>query len=304
MKTVLILGSEGFIGSHLVKHFLQQQYSVHGCDLFETAHHTGYAYTKVSRLSPEWEEIFEKQSYNYCINAAGSGNVPYSMTHPLSDFESNTLDTVRVLDAIRRLNKNCRYLHISSAAVYGNPEKLPVHESDKKMPLSPYGWNKLMAELSCSEYHVVYGIATAVIRPFSVYGNGLRKQLLWDICNKLNSADAIQLFGTGNESRDFIHIADLTALIQYIIEKAEFTGEVFNAASGQETTIKAIAGIFENYHQGKKKIGFSGEVRKGDPLNWRADIIAIRKLGFTCSVQLQEGISNYIEWFQNENSRA
>jgi UDP-glucose 4-epimerase len=298
---ILILGSEGFIGHHMVHHFLKQKYEVQGSDLFDTAHHSGYTYTKFSKLSPEWEEIFATQTFDYCINAAGSGNVPYSMTHPLADFESNTLDIMRVLDAIRKLNKNCRYLHISSAAVYGNPEKLPICEDDRKYPLSPYGWNKLMGEHVCSEYHVVYGIATAVIRPFSVYGEGLRKQLLWDICSKLSKADTIQLFGTGNESRDFIHIEDLTLLAQYIIEKADFAGNIFNAASGEETTIQTIAEIFEACYPGKKKIHFSGEVRNGDPLNWRADISGIKALEFYTSVPLKEGINNYIKWFQSEN---
>ena len=223
------------------------------------------------------------------------------MTHPLSDFESNTLDTMRVLDTIRRQDKTCRYLHISSAAVYGNPVKLPVHEDDKKKPLSPYGWNKLMAEQVCLEYHTVYGIATAAIRPFSVYGNRLRKQLLWDICSKLSQADSIELFGTGNESRDFIHINDLMLLVQCIVDKAPFTGNVFNAASGTETTIKQIAVLFEAFHNSKKKIQFSGELRKGDPLNWCADITAVQQLGFAPTVSLPEGISDYIKWFQIEN---
>lgn len=301
MKSFLILGSEGFIGHHLVQHFSQMNYLVHGCDLFETPQNSGYAYTKVSRLSPEWEEIFSKQVFDFCINAAGSGNVPYSMTHPLADFESNTLDTMRVLEAIRKLSKNCRYLHISSAAVYGNPEKLPVHENDKKNPLSPYGWNKLMAEHICREYQVVYGIATAVIRPFSVYGKGLRKQLLWDICSKLNNADAIRLFGTGNESRDFIHITDLTILIQHIVEKAAFECDIFNAASGEETFIKDIAKIFEVFFHGKKTIRFSGEVRQGDPLNWCADITGIQSLGFQPSVVLKDGINDYARWFKTQN---
>src|SRR4051812_37570699 len=110
---ILILGSEGFIGRHLVQQFVGKQHIVHGCDLFDTPQHGNYPYTKVSRISPEWEEVFGDHLFDFCINAAGSGNVPYSMTHPLSDFESNTLDTMRVLDTIRRVNKTCRYLHIS-----------------------------------------------------------------------------------------------------------------------------------------------------------------------------------------------
>jgi dTDP-glucose 4,6-dehydratase/UDP-glucose 4-epimerase len=185
------------------------------------------------------------------------------MSHPLSDFESNTLDNIRVLDSIQRYNNGCRYLHISSAAVYGNPEKLPISEGDRKVPMSPYGWHKLMAEQICSEYHLVYGISTAIVRPFSVYGNGLRKQLLWDICTKVQSSDTVNLYGTGNESRDFIHVSDLVVVIGKIIDNSPFTCNVYNAASGTETRISQIAGIFEQHFQGKKKMLFSGEEKKG-----------------------------------------
>jgi UDP-glucose 4-epimerase len=297
MKRILILGSEGFIGHHLVRQFHAHQFLVHGCDLFETAQHPGYTYTKVSRLSPEWEEVFTHQQFDYCINAAGSGNVPYSMTHPLSDFESNTLDTIRILDAIRRLNPSCRYLHLSSAAVYGNPEKLPIEEADRKSPMSPYGWNKLMAEQICREYHVIYKLSTAIIRPFSVYGRGLRKQLLWDICRKLQQSDNISLYGTGNESRDFIHVDDLCAVLIKIVDNSPFNCTIYNAAAGEETRISQIAAIFEKNYPGNKRISFSGEEKKGDPVNWRAGIAAIVQLGFTPSVKLDHGIKDYIDWY-------
>ena len=198
MKKVIILGSEGFIGSHLVKHFLASGYQVAGCDLYEGISR-GYAYFKVSRLSPEWEDVFSRETYDCCINAAGSGNVPYSMSHPFIDFEANTLDTIRVLEAIRRYIPTCRYLHLSSAAVYGNPGVLPVSEDASKHPLSPYGWHKWMAEQICREYHTVYHIAAAAVRPFSVYGPGLRKQLFWDIFQKLKADPAtIEMWGTGS----------------------------------------------------------------------------------------------------------
>src|SRR5260370_35821534 len=114
---LLILGSEGFIGNNLISFFLNKGVRIAGCDLFERPSQHEYAYFKVSRLSPEWDDIFSRK-FDFCINAAGSGNVPYSMEHPLIDFESNTLDTMRILDAIRKNNESCRYLHISSAAVY------------------------------------------------------------------------------------------------------------------------------------------------------------------------------------------
>ena len=299
MPNILITGSEGFIGNHLVNHFTQSGYQVFGCDLFETALHGDYTYFKVTRLSPDWEEIFSNTRFEFCVNAAGSGNVPYSMTHPVSDFEANTLDTIRILDAIRRLNDTCRYLHISSAAVYGNPQSLPIKEDAQLLPLSPYGYHKLMAEELCREYFHVFGIHTAIVRPFSVYGEGLRKQLLWDVCSKLKKSNQIQLFGTGNESRDFLHVKDLAELIRLLIEKASFEAEVYNAASGVESKLSMVASLFENCFGGAKKITFSGENRAGDPINWRADTNRIGELGFQPSITLDKGLPQYVRWFQS-----
>src|ERR1017187_1769973 len=144
-----------------------------------------YHYYKVSRLSPEFEELMQQIKFNICINAAGTGNVPYSMTHPVSDFEANSLDTIRSLDGIRRYQPGCKYLHISSAAVYGNQQKLPIGEDDKLHPLSPYGWHKVVAEQICKEFTQIYKVNTAIVRPFSVFGIGLKKQLIWDLLQKV-----------------------------------------------------------------------------------------------------------------------
>jgi UDP-glucose 4-epimerase len=294
---ILIIGSEGFIGSHLINRFNNPSNNLVGCDLFE-APKNNYTYIKVSRLSPQWDEVFSNQRFDVCINASGSGNVPYSMQHPLIDFEANALDVIRILEAIRKYNAECKYFHISSAAVYGNPATLPVKEEAAKLPLSPYGWHKLMSEMVCSEYRTIYNIRVAIIRPFSVYGEGLRKQLLWDICKRLSANGSIELFGTGQETRDFIHCDDLTSLIELLINKAAFEGEVYNTASGEETSIATIAHLFEDYFGGKKKISFSGETRAGDPLHWRADVSVISALGFSTSIRLEDGIQNYIHWFE------
>jgi nucleoside-diphosphate-sugar epimerase len=296
MKKVIVLGSEGFIGNNLVHHFKGKGYEVFGCDLFETSL-DNYTYFKVSRLSPEWDEIFGEYIFDYCINAAGSGNVPYSVLHPFTDFEANTLDTIKVLDAIRRYSPACRYLHISSAAVYGNPDRLPVTEDTPLRPLSPYGWHKLMAEHLCTEYHTVYGIATAVARPFSVYGPGLKKQLFWDLFRKyLHHDGTVELWGTGTESRDFIYIADLTECFQRIIELAPMSGETYNVASGEETTISKAVEIFMARQANPPAIRFNGQVRKGDPLNWKADISRLTSLGFTAGTGLETGIGKIVDW--------
>jgi UDP-glucose 4-epimerase len=295
---VLIIGSEGFIGGHCVDHFQSAGHKVWGVDLYEQPSKR-YAYTKITRLSPEFDEMFATVSFDAVINAAGSGNVPYSMLHPVSDFEANCLDTVRTLDAIRKYQPHCKYIHLSSAAVYGNPEKLPIHEDDRKRPLSAYGWHKLISEQLCNEYTSVYHLHTAIIRPFSVYGEGLKKQLFWDIYQKLNNKPvSIELHGTGKESRDFIHITDLVQGIECIIQKGRMEGEVYNLASGKETTIENAVAVFLGAWEKVPLYNFNGIVREGDPLNWCANTTELQKLGFKPAMDLKKGLTGLSEWMK------
>ena len=295
--SVLILGSQGFIGSNLAAHFVSKRYAVTGCDLveFSTAK---YEYHKLSVLAADFDELFAAKQFSFCINAAGSGNVGYSVQHPFSDFEANTYVVAKVLDSIRKYQPACKYVHISSAAVYGNPVSLPVKEDTKPAPLSPYGFNKLMSEQLCTEYHLLYHIPVAVVRPFSVYGNGLKKQLIWDICSRLTMADTIELFGTGNESRDFIHVDDLALLIGLIIEQDNFSNNIYNAASGTETSVKTIAAIFEKHFAAGKQILFSKKIKTGDPVNWQADMTKAQSIGFTNQRPLEASLIDYIKWFK------
>ena len=299
---ILILGSEGFIGSNLVRYYLNKGNSVHGADLMEVGTQK-YIYFKISRLSPELDEMLQQNSFDACINAAGSGNVPYSMTHPVSDFEANSLDTIRLLDGLRRLQPHCRYLHISSAAVYGNPQQLPVYEHDRLLPMSPYGWHKLVSEQLCKEYSTIFNLHTAIARPFSVYGPGLKKQLFWDLYQKVSRAEhhsTIELWGTGKESRDFIFIDDLVEAFDCILHQGELKGEEYNVASGKEVTIGEIASIFIKSMDLPVQVQFNQQVRAGDPQNWRADISKISGLRFTNKVEITDGINITTEWLRKQ----
>ena len=296
---ILILGSEGFIGGHCVDHFLAGRHTVYGVDLYEQPSKR-YHYTKIGRLSPEFDELFASNTFDAAINAAGSGNVPYSMTHPVADFEANCLDTIRLLDAIRRNQPQCRYIHLSSAAVYGNPERLPVREEDQLSPLSPYGSHKLLSEHLCREYHFLYHLRTAMVRPFSVYGPGLKKQLFWDLYQKtLNTNGRIELFGTGRESRDYIYVEDLVRGLEFILEKGKLEGEIYNLASGLETTIEEAVMHFFGALQLKPDHYFNGKVREGDPLNWRADVSRMQELGFSCKYNLPKGMERLATWIRS-----
>ncbi len=298
---ILILGSEGFIGSHLLQYFSEQGFEVVGCDIFEVAQSRVYSYHKISRLSPELNGILAKMNFDFCLNAAGSGNVPYSLEHPMIDFEANTIDTAMFLDSLKRFQPECRYIHISSAAVYGNPQQLPVIETHPLNPISPYGYHKWMSEIVCQEYYKIYNTPIAIIRPFSIYGAGQKKLLLWDICNKLKNFSNIQLYGNGNESRDYIHILDFARLVDCIIKKDHFKCEIFNAGTGKGTTIKEITDIITKQYNRRISISFSGEIRQGDPLYWKSDIKKAESIGFSPSIDLTNGVCEYINWFESIN---
>src|SRR5690606_29595865 len=149
---ILILGSEGFIGSNLIGYYTGQKHEVFGCDLTPSTDAVVYTYIHNDGRQNFWPELFESHQFDFCINASGSGNVGTSIKYPLKDFNANCHEVIKVLDAARVYNRSVKYLHISSAAVYGNPEKLPVNESDSLNPLSPYGWHKLLSEQVCKEY--------------------------------------------------------------------------------------------------------------------------------------------------------
>jgi UDP-glucose 4-epimerase len=300
---ILIIGSQGFIGTHLCGFFTSKAHSVVGADVLEVPANANYEYIKVSRLSAEWSELLKIKKFDICINAAGSGNVAYSVSHPLIDFEANTLDVIQLLDAIKTHQPTCKYIHLSSAAVYGNPTSLPIFENSNTQPISPYGYHKLLSEIVCKEYAHLFKIKIAIIRPFSIFGNGLRKQLIWDMCNKFMSSNEITLYGTGNETRDFIHISDFIRLIDLVIQQADFNCSIYNAASGIETKISDVANVFVKYYGQTKTILFNGESKPGDPKNWCANIDAVKALGFMPNVNFENEIIAYIDWFNKLHAR-
>jgi UDP-glucose 4-epimerase len=302
--TALIIGSEGFIGKQLVSKFLSAGYQTYGADLLEVSTQE-YQYRKVSRLSPELDELFASTQFDVCINASGSANVSYSLSHPLLDFESNCLDTIRILDAIRRLQRSCKYVHISSAAVYGNPVTLPVAESAVVSPLSPYGWHKAISEQICLEYSRNFQVPLVVVRPFSVYGPGLRKQLFWELNQKVLKAGdggTIELWGTGQESRDFIYISDFAESIKRIVQASDFGGQVYNLATGKEVTVNKVAALFVQALGRRVEIRFNNQSRAGDPKNWRADVAKVKALGFNAVVDIEEGIRKTAAWLSSHTT--
>jgi dTDP-glucose 4,6-dehydratase/UDP-glucose 4-epimerase len=295
---LLIIGANGFIGNAAIQYF-SECYEIYGCDISAHSSLRTNHFWQIDSLNPDFNSIFRNTSFDYCLNASGAANVGFSFTDPLSDFRLNVGNVAAMLDSIRQFNPECRFLNISSAAVYGNPNYLPIDEQHAIAPLSPYGWHKYQSELLCREHASLYKQATRSIRVFSAYGPGLRKQLFWDMHQKLLRRKAVYLYGTGNESRDFVYIADLLQAIELVFLHASFDGGVINVANGEEITIRRAAETFYQCCKPGQSIRFSGEERTGDPVNWRAEVALLKALGYKRCYTFEQGIEQYVKWLQD-----
>jgi UDP-glucose 4-epimerase len=293
---VLILGSCGFIGQALVHYYKTKGDIVFGIDVLERQEEN---YHQISGDEHFFSPILNTIQPEIIINAAGAANVSQSIIEPGFDYSSNVKLLFNLLNAIREAKLSCKIIHLSSAAVYGNPLKLPVTADEPIKPLSPYGFHKWQSEIICKEFASIYGLNIAIARIFSVYGCGLRKQIFWDLYQKISHSNCISLFGTGRESRDFIFIDDLVEALDCIVQKGIFDASIYNVANGEEIFIdNAVKYFLENIGwQGELK--FSGDSRSGDPLNWKADIKQIKELGYRQKIDFKKGIELYSQWVKN-----
>ena len=294
---ILIIGSKGFIGSNACRCFRAKEFEV-----FE-ANFKINAVKSQNNNEPhdKLKELFQSQSFDICINASGSSTVAFSIEHEQEDYELNYINVKVILEAIKLWQPKCKFINLSSAAVYGNPANLPVNENAPANPISPYGKHKLLSEQLLLEGANNDGLATLSLRVFSVYGNGLKKQLFWDIYQKSLKGSLIELYGTGNETRDFIHIDDLMFALEQIILNASFDGSKINVASGIETKIQSAAFTLVKNLNPKLKISFNGVQNNIDPNYWQADISRLKMLGFIPKVSLEEGLKKYAAWLNESN---
>lgn len=292
---ILIIGSRGFIGSHCVDHFNSKGLEVWQADVDESS---GENFYKINRQNSDYSILFKEHQFDVCINASGSAHVGFSFENPSRDFELNVVNVQKILVAIRDYNPECKFVNFSSAAVYGNPQFLPITENSSCKPLSPYGFHKLQSELLLTEYHNFFGLQTCSLRVFSAYGPRLKKQLFWDLYQKSLQSEVISLFGTGSETRDFIYIDDLLHILDLVIQNSSFQGSIYNVASAVETTISEAAQIFIGAFSPGKKLEFTGEVKEGDPIHWLADMEFLKGKGFNPQFDLHLGLKKYAAWLK------
>jgi UDP-glucose 4-epimerase len=303
VKAVLITGVTGFIGRYVARQFAEAGWSVVGLGTRppENAPKPDLlSYHPLVLPSADLAGIVQQVQPEVCIHCVGRASVDISVIDPAADFNASVAVTFNILDNLRLYAPKGKFIYLSSAAVYGNPETLPIRESENPNPISPYGFHKLMSEQLCAEFFKVYNLPTAIVRIFSAYGPGLRRQVLWDMCCKALTQNVLRLRGTGDESRDFIHGRDVAKALYMLAERAPCEAEVYNLGSGIETKIKELADLVLEQLSENIPVEFDGHQAVGNPINWRSDVSRIAKIGFTPEVTLERGVKVYVQWCRAE----
>lgn len=266
----LVTGASGFIGGAMARKLAERGFAVTGL-VRRPLDASGGA----SRISDYSEEsiraLVSELRPALLVHAAGTASVAASISDPATDFNGSVELFQRVLEGVRRSAARPRVAYVSSAAVYGNPEALPVPESARLSPISPYGHHKLMCETLAEEYAACFGVPALVLRAFSVFGAGQRRLLVWDLFRKFMEGSEVVVDGTGEESRDYLHVDDFAELSVAVLSAVRAPHDVLNVASGRSVKVRELAKRMGQLLASSKKIVFTGKQRPGDPREWRAD---------------------------------
>lgn len=302
---VLVTGGAGFIGSHLVEHLVSIGAKVTIIDNFSTGYIENIIVVQslIKIVIGDLGDLLrlnriDLSNFDYIFHIAANAFIPPSVENPIYDYYTNLNNTLMLLEALRRLANPPRLVFTSSAAVYGNPFSLPIRESDPTFPISPYGVSKLASERYVSVYCQIYNLRATSLRLFSVYGPRQRKQVIFDILDKLRkNPDHLEVYGDGSQIRDFVYVLDVIQAMMLAATVTPGKGEVYNVASGTTHSISDVIKTWCKIIDVNPKIIYSGNVRPGDADRWIVDITHLQNIGFKNNTVLETGQKAIRDWY-------
>lgn len=307
---VLVTGGAGFIGSHLVERLVARDDDVvvvddlrnaDGSSLGAVAQRIRFERGDCARAA----ELLAAQPFDLVFHLAAPAYVPPSVDDPIGDLRANVEQTLLLLERVRRLARRPRLVHVSSAAVYGQPNVQPIREACPPAPVSPYGVDKFAAEEHVRVAARLHGIRAVVLRYFPAYGPRQRKQVVHDLIAKmLASPERVEVYGTGRELRDLCYVDDIVAGTLIAADRAPARGEAYNVGSGVMVSIAEVVAEIARALGVDPEIAFTGSVRPGDSERMVADIARLRALGYEPRVPLAEGIRRTVRWLAGRDAGA
>lgn len=301
---ILITGGAGFIGSHI----LAQLQGRRDMDVvvFDNLSSGSKEHVPAGMELVEGDvcdeaavdALFADHHFDAVIHLAAQTMVPTSVEQPVLDCRINLEGVLHVLEACR-IHGTRHILFSSSAAVYGDNLHIPLKETERLVPTSPYGITKMTTEHYLRVYHELYGMDATVFRFANVYGERQGEGGVVSIfCKLLSQRQGITVFGDGNQTRDFVYAGDIA---QAIIRALPLKGyHTMNVSTGQETSINDLICSFE------KAVGYTVPVqytapRTGDILrSVLSNETLKRDLGFVPAMNLEEGIRRTYDWYRSQ----
>lgn len=309
MAVYVVTGGGGFIGSHIVEELLRRGETTKVIDDFSTGKRENVAAFK-NRAEIIEADIADARNLtellrgaDYVIHQAAIPSVPKSILDPLRSHRANVNGTLNVLLACREAGVK-RVVYASSSSLYGDSPTLPKHEAMLPDPLSPYGAQKLFAEMYCRVFTKSYGLETVSLRYFNVFGPRQDSTSQYSGVLALFIPAVLQnrrptIYGDGLQSRDFTYVQNVVEANLLACKAVGVAGQAFNIACGDRITLNSMLQQI-NTIIGKNISPIYAESRSGDIKHSQADITKARKhLGYEPKTSFLEGLGRTVEWYRN-----
>ncbi|MFD2670720.1 NAD-dependent epimerase/dehydratase family protein [Marinicrinis sediminis] len=297
---VLITGGYGFIGSFVAERFFKEGYKIYIIDNLSTGHKENvtipHHFYELDITDSKCEEVFRSVQFDVVVHLAAQTNVHTSIEHPYQDTHANISGLVHMLELSSKHHVR-RFMLASSAAVYGNSSQLPLQEDHLCDPLSPYGMNKLLGEYYTQKWKQIYQLSSLCFRFSNVYGprqtSSAEGGVISIFMDRLQRNEEIQVYGDGEQTRDFIYVEDVA---DAIFKGAKSTAEgVLNLSTNSETSINELLeklSQFKTIHQTSYL-----DPKPGDIYQSRLDNRQIVKtLDWVPLYDLDKGLKKTFEW--------
>jgi len=246
----LVTGGAGFIGSNLVDRLIDEGHEVVIVDDMSTGKDENvnpkaeFWKIDISDVDEDWEEIFK--GVEYVFHTAAKARVQPSIKNPVDFDRTNVGGVVNMLDCSRKYGVK-RFIYSSSSSVYGDVDTFPTKEDTELKPLSPYALQKLIGEQYCSLFSELYGLSTACLRYFNVYGErqlleGAYCLVMGIFARQKQNGEPLTIRGNGHQRRDFTYVGDVVdANIKVAFNDLILKGEPFNIGNGDNRSVNHIA---------------------------------------------------------------
>jgi len=309
IKTILITGGAGFIGSHLCEKYLSEGHRVICVDNLQTTitsrnidrflKNKDFTFIKHDIVEP----LLINEKIDWIFNCACPGSPTIYQYDPVQTVKTNTIGMINMLELAKR--NNARILQTSTSEIYGDPLVTPQKETYKGNvntlgPRACYDEGKRVAETLCMDYYREYGVDVKIIRIFNTYGPNMDpndgRAVTNLVMNAVNGKDMV-IYGDGSYTRSFQYIDDLVAGMDVMMKSSNFTGPA-NIGNPGEVTMKELAEKIAALTKTRSKIVYRPNVTD-DPKRRCPDIsLAKEKLGWQPHISLDEGLKRTIEYFR------